>query len=119
MAECIFCKIISGEIPSQTVYENEYAKVIVDIHPKAPVHLLVLGKAMKGNEHIVSAADISDSDGRFLAGMFGAAQEGAKKYNLVGYKLVFNVGREGGQVIDHIHMHILGGWNDDKKIINV
>lgn len=119
MEECIFCKILNNQIPSTAVFENEHATVIVDIHPKAPIHLLAIGKKKKQGRHIISASELSRDDAVFIAGMFEAAIRAAAEKNLKGYKLVFNVGREGGAVIDHIHLHILGGWKNETPTINV
>jgi len=108
MNDCIFCKIIANEIPSEVILENDHIKVISDIHPKAPVHALILPKWKK---HISSVQDIAAGDKEVLIQMILAAQKVAALKKLKGYKLVFNVGREGGQIIDHLHLHMLGGWS--------
>ncbi len=94
-----------GEIPSDTVYEDGDVKIIKDIHPEAPVHLLVLPKT-----HVESIAHLQANHSDVIAAMIYAAKRVAAAQGLRGYKLVFNVGREGGQIIDHLHLHILGGW---------
>lgn len=103
--DCIFCKIINNEIASDAVYEDDTVKVVKDIHPKAPVHLLVMPKI-----HIESIARLEKDHNQVVARMIYAAKDVAQRQGLSGYKLVFNVGREGGQMIDHLHLHLLGGW---------
>ena len=106
--DCLFCKICEGELTSDTVYEDAEVKVFRDIHPKAPVHLLVVPKA-----HIQSIAHLEADQNDTISKLIYTAKEVAEKQGLGGYKLVFNVGREGGQVVDHLHLHILGGWKSD------
>ena len=103
--ECIFCKIARGEAPSETVYEDAEVKVFKNIQPKAPVHLLVIPKI-----HIESIAHLHADHNDIIAKLIFAAKNTAEKVGLKGYKLAFNVGRDGGQVIDHLHLHLLGGW---------
>lgn len=100
---CIFCKIAAGEIPSNKEYEDENVVIFHDIHPQAPIHLLVIPK-----RHIESFNEVDDSA---LADMRKAVHEVTKKMGLdkSGYRLIFNVGRDGGQEVMHIHWHILGG----------
>lgn len=115
MDGCIFCKIIKKEIPAEVLHESKNAVIIKDIHPKAPVHYLAVLK-----QHIPSVKDISSDNEVLMGDLIKTAKESAEKLGLNGYKLIFNVGREGGQVIDHIHLHILGGWNkNDAKIVDV
>ena len=115
MADCIFCKITKGEIPSEVVYEDKDVKVFKDLHPKAPVHLLVVPK-----EHIQSIAHLEANHNSVISKLIYTAKDVAKKSGLTGYKLVFNVGREGGQVVDHLHLHLLGGWeNEEEKRVDV
>ena len=104
MSDCIFCKIASGEIPSQTVFEDEKFCVFKDVHPKTPIHLLVIPK-----EHIVSIADLQPGHAEMISGLIFTAKRIADEQGLPGYKLLFNVGAEGGQTIDHLHLHIMGG----------
>ncbi len=104
MDNCIFCKIIKGEIPSTKVFENENLFAINDINPKAKIHILIIPK-----EHIESVKHLQDGHKNLIGEMFLAAQKIAKEKNLEGYKLVINVGREGGQLVDHLHLHLLGG----------
>ena len=103
--DCIFCKIINKEIPSDFIYEDGDIVVIKDIHPLAPIHNLIILK-----EHIQSISHLENSHQEVVSKMIFTAKKIAEKLGLKGYKLVFNVGREGGQVIDHLHLHLLGGW---------
>ncbi len=103
--DCLFCKISQNEIPSEVVHEDNDVKVFKDIHPKAPMHLLVIPKI-----HIQSIAHLEANHSDVIAKLIYAAKKVAADLGLKGYKLVFNVGREGGQVIDHLHLHLLGGW---------
>jgi len=109
--DCVFCKIAKKEIPSDLVFEHKDLIVFKDIHPSAPVHYLVVPR-----EHIQSIAHLEGNHKDVLAGLIYTAKEEAKKLGLKGYKLVFNVGREGGQVIDHLHLHLLGGWKNNGDI---
>ncbi len=106
MEDCIFCKIAAGEIPCRKVYENEKVLAFEDIHPMAPVHVIIVPK-----QHIATLMDV-DADGMAdLQSMMAAAQEVAriKKVDGRGFRLVINCNREGGQVVFHLHMHLLGG----------
>lgn len=104
--DCLFCKIARGQLPSDTVYEDGELKVFRDIHPKAPIHLLVIPK-----EHIQSVAQLEVNHNDVILKIIHTAKEVARKMGLEGYKLVFNVGKDGGQVINHLHLHVLGGWS--------
>lgn len=108
--DCIFCKIGAGTIPSDAVFEDERVKIFRDIHPKAPVHLLVIPKM-----HIESVAHLQADHADVVSRLIFAAKEIARTQNLSGYKIILNVGREAGQVIDHLHLHILGGWSSDEN----
>lgn len=105
--DCIFCKIAKKEIPAGIIFENSKLVVFKDIKPSAPVHFLVVPK-----EHVESVSHLENNHKEIVADLIYAAKDIAKKAELKGYKLVFNVGREGGQVIDHLHLHILGGWTN-------
>jgi len=109
--DCIFCKIVKKEIPKEFFYDNKDVLGFKDLHPSAPVHFLFIPK-----EHIQSITHLSGNHRKILASLIYAAKELAEKLKLKGYKLVFNVGRDGGQVIDHLHLHLLGGWNAKKDI---
>lgn len=93
------------------MFENERVMVIKDIKPSAPTHLLVIPKMKE--YHINSVNDVREEDGTLIAEMFLIAKQVAKTHGLdtSGYKLVFNVGRGGGQIVDHLHLHLLGGWS--------
>ncbi|OGF67094.1 histidine triad nucleotide-binding protein [Candidatus Giovannonibacteria bacterium RIFCSPLOWO2_02_FULL_43_11b] len=102
MESCIFCKIANKEIPKEFALENEELMAFDDIHPKAPIHILIVTKA-----HVASIKELESPE---LAGdMIMAARELAREKKLDGYRLMFNVGREGGQEIDHLHLHLMGG----------
>jgi len=111
MTDCIFCKISKKEIPSEIIYEDKSVVAFKDIRPSAPVHYLVVPR-----EHIKSIAHLEDNHHDIVAVLIFVAKSLAKKADLKGYKLVFNVGREGGQVIDHLHLHLLGGWMKKEDI---
>jgi histidine triad (HIT) family protein len=102
MEDCIFCKIAKGEIPSAKVFENDNLVAFNDINPKARVHILIVPK-----EHIKSIKHLGNGHKELIGEMVLAAQKIAKEKNLEGYKLVINVGREGGQLVDHLHLHLL------------
>ncbi len=103
--ECLFCKIVAGEIPARKVYEDESCIAISDINPQAPVHLLVIPRV-----HVASLAHGSAKNKELLGHLLLSAAELAAKQNLAkGYRIVINTGEEGGQTVDHLHLHILGG----------
>lgn len=106
MADCVFCKIIAGELPSDIRYQDEKVVAFPDIHPLAPVHLLIISK-----KHIASLAEIPESESSLVGDMARAANRLAKKENIAekGYRVVINCGRQGGQGVPHLHMHLLGG----------
>jgi histidine triad (HIT) family protein len=110
----IFCNIIAKEIPANIVVENDYAIAIEDIHPQAPVHVLIIPK-----KHITSIMDISPEDSNLMGKLFVMAQEVAKKLGLEykGFRLITNQGEDGGQIIDHLHLHLLGGKKLGPKIV--
>jgi histidine triad (HIT) family protein len=103
--DCIFCKIIKGEIPSSKVYENEYVYAFRDINPQAPVHILVVPK-----EHISSVDEITAENSAIVAKIFEAIPEIAKSEKLSGgYRVISNCGADACQSVKHLHFHILGG----------
>ena len=105
--DCLFCKIVNREVPSEFLYEDDNYVVFKDIHPAAPVHLLLVPKTHIRSINDLAAGDESLGGGLFtLAGKM-AVQEGV---NASGYKLLFNVEKGGGQEIFHLHLHLLGGW---------
>ena len=112
-ANCIFCKIIDGAIPSTKVYEDDYVYAMRDINPQAPVHILVLPK-----EHICCADAIDESNSVYVAKIFEAIAKIAKAEGLEkGYRVINNCGEDGGQTVMHLHYHILGGVKLSEKII--
>ena len=104
--DCIFCKIASGEIPSEKLHDDGVVFVIADIAPQAPVHLLVIPF-----EHLTSVADVGEHNAALMQNMTLLANRAAKASGLAesGYRLVINTGTEGGQSVAHLHMHVLGG----------
>ncbi len=109
MENCIFCKIINKEVPSEIVFENENTVVFKDVKPKAPVHFLVVPK-----KHTVSVNEVEEADKEILGELFLIAKKVAKEngINDSGYKLSINVGEGGGQEVPHLHLHLLGGWKN-------
>ncbi|MCG8636087.1 MAG: histidine triad nucleotide-binding protein [Desulfobacterales bacterium] len=105
--DCLFCKIVNREIPSEFLYEDEDYVVFRDINPAAPVHLLLVPK-----RHIRSINDLESGHESLVGGLFPLAADMAKKegVNESGYKLLFNVEKGGGQEIFHLHLHLIGGW---------
>ncbi len=113
MDNCLFCKIIAGEIPSSKVYEDEKVLAFRDINPQAPVHILVVPK-----EHVVSAADISEKNSALVASCFEAISRIAKQEGLEsGFRVINNCGEDGGQTVPHLHFHILAGTKLGEKMI--
>ena len=106
VADCLFCRIVAGEIPSDRVHEDDQVIAFRDIAPRAPTHILVIPRA-----HIASAAELTGADGPLLGRLFGAAAQVAREQGIAddGYRLVTNVGRWGGQTVDHLHLHLMGG----------
>lgn len=104
---CVFCRIIKGESPAQFLYRGQDVVIFKDIRPEAPVHLLVVP-----TRHIRSLNEITEEDREILGEMFLRAKETAQKLGIAarGYRLILNVERGGGQLIFHLHMHLLGGW---------
>lgn len=104
--DCIFCKIVAGEIPAQKVWENDRVLVIKDINPKAPIHDLIISK-----KHIPDLNSAKTEDRELLGEMLLAAVQTAKIEGIAerGYRLIVNVGKEGGQIVPHLHFHLLGG----------
>ena len=112
MDDCIFCKIIKGEIPSQKVYEDDEILAFRDINPMAPVHILVVPK-----KHIESANDISSNDEAVIGRIFTVIKKLAKENKLDnGYRIVNNCGEDGGQAVKHLHFHLLGGRKLEMKV---
>ncbi|HEY1767406.1 MAG TPA: histidine triad nucleotide-binding protein [Terracidiphilus sp.] len=102
---CVFCKIVAGEIPSTPVYQDEVAYAFADITPKAPVHVLIVPR-----EHIASLSEATEEHRDLLGRLLGAASEIARRQGLTkGYRVVVNAGEDGGQTVDHLHVHLMGG----------
>lgn len=105
MEDCLFCKIIKGEIPSEKVYEDEEILAFKDINPLAPVHILVIPK-----KHIATADDIEEIDEPVIGKMFTVIKKLAKENNLEnGYRIINNCKEDGGQEVKHLHFHLIGG----------
>lgn len=104
--DCLFCQIAQHKIPSEIVYEDEILVAFKDINPKAPVHLLIVPK-----KHIESIAALEKKDQNLMGEIIFQAKLLAEEFNIAedGYKLVLNCRKHGGQLIDHIHLHLLGG----------
>ena len=102
--DCLFCKIIDGEIPSTKVYEDEYVYAFKDIAPIAPMHILIIPKA-----HIASANDINAENSSLVAKVFEAAGKIAKEQGCESYRIINNCGDDAGQTVKHLHFHLLGG----------
>ena len=110
---CLFCKIISGDIPSAKVYEDEYVLAFRDINPQAPVHVLVVPKA-----HIASAAEVTAESSVYVARCFEAIAKIAEAEGLSkGFRVITNCGEDGGQSVMHLHFHLIGGEKFAEKII--
>lgn len=105
-AECVFCRISRGEIPATVVHEDEDLLVFEDLNPQAPTHLLIIPRA-----HIASVDDLRDDERELAGGLFLAARDVARSRGVAedGYRLVVNTGRDGGQTVDHLHVHLLAG----------
>ncbi|PIR17927.1 MAG: histidine triad nucleotide-binding protein [Deltaproteobacteria bacterium CG11_big_fil_rev_8_21_14_0_20_49_13] len=110
--DCIFCKIINGQIPSTFIYEDDKLIAFKDINPAAPTHILFVPK-----KHYATLNDIAEGD-TIMSDLVAAVQKTAKKLGLHdrGYRVVTNVNREGGQVVFHLHVHMLGGRSLDDKM---
>jgi histidine triad (HIT) family protein len=106
MSDCLFCKIIEGEIPSDKVYENEHIFAFRDIDPKAPTHILIIPK-----EHIATTNDLNESYKTIIGEIMLTAKQLAEGEGIAesGYRTVFNCNKDGGQAVYHIHLHLLGG----------
>ena len=107
---CLFCRIVTGEIPAARVHEDDMLIAIRDIAPRAPTHLLLISR-----RHIPSAAALTEADGPLLGRLMAVAAELARTSGLAttGYRLVTNVGPWGGQTVDHLHWHLMGGRQFD------
>lgn len=106
MENCVFCGMIAGEVASERVYEDEWAFVVKDINPQAPVHLLIIPR-----EHVPSLLELDSQEGQISAHLLGLVQKMARDNDLEsnGFRVVVNTGPEGGQTVGHLHIHLLGG----------
>lgn len=104
--DCIFCKIVAGEIPADVLYQDERVIAFRDINPMAPTHLLIIPR-----KHIPSLAHISEAEASIIGDMVNTANQLAKREGISdsGYRLAINCGKQGGQLVPHLHMHLLGG----------
>ncbi len=102
--DCLFCKIIDGEIPSTKVYEDEFVYAFKDIAPIAPMHILIIPKV-----HITSANDITEENSSVVAKVFEAAGKIAKEQGFESYRIINNCGDDAGQTVKHMHFHMLAG----------
>ena len=104
--DCLFCKIINGDIPSAKVYEDDKVYAFRDIEPQAPVHILIIPK-----EHIASANELTEENASVVGHIFAVAAKIAKEEGIAdgGYRIVNNCGEDGGQTVGHLHFHMLGG----------
>ena len=104
--DCIFCQIVAGEIPANILYQDERVIAFRDINPVAPIHLLIIPK-----KHIPSLAQLSEAESSLVGDMVNRANQLAKREGVLasGYRLVLNCGEQGGQLVPHLHMHLLGG----------
>ena len=105
--DCIFCNIVEGKTETEFVYQDDKLVVFRDIKPHAPVHLLIVPR-----RHIRGINDVTEQDGDIISQMILKGRQMAKEQGIAesGYKLLFNVERGGGQVVFHLHLHLLGGW---------
>jgi histidine triad (HIT) family protein len=105
-SHCIFCKIISGQSPGQILYQDKIVTAFRDIHPVAPTHVLVVP-----NKHLSSVNELESEDGTLIGHMFSVARQLAKEegVNETGYRLIINTGPHAGQVVYHLHLHLIGG----------
>ncbi len=112
MNDCLFCRIVAGDIPSAKVYEDELCYAFRDINPQAPVHVLVVPK-----EHIPSCAQVTADNAALVAHIFTVIPQIAQAEGLTGgWRVVSNVGADAGQTVPHLHFHILGGRRLDDKM---
>jgi len=104
--DCLFCKILAGDIPSDVVYENEHIYAFKDIYPKAPFHVLIIPK-----KHIATLNDLDDKESELAGRLFVAAKTIAQQQGFAedGYRMMMNCGQGGGQIIFHLHLHLMAG----------
>lgn len=114
MSDCIFCKIIAGEVPSSKVYEDDLIYAFRDISPQTPVHVLIVPK-----EHIANTNEITSQNAVAVARIFERAGEIASKLGVAqsGYRMITNCGADAGQTVNHLHFHLLGGRSLGEKLV--
>ena len=114
MEDCLFCKIVKGEIPSTKVYEDENILAFKDINPAAPIHILVIPK-----KHITSLAYINKEDEKLIGNIYGVINKIAEEngFKEIGYRVIVNCGEDGGQEVMHLHFHVLAGKKLGEKIV--
>jgi histidine triad (HIT) family protein len=114
MEDCIFCKIINGEIPSEKVYEDEEILAFKDINPAAPVHILVIPK-----KHIKSLLEVNEEDSKIIAKIYEVINKIVKDMKMEedGFRVIVNCGKDAGQEVMHLHFHLLGGKKLGDKIV--
>lgn len=104
MSDCLFCKIVAGEIPSNKLYEDELCYAFYDIDPQAPTHFLVIPKA-----HIASVSEVNGENENIVGHIFSVISSLTKELNLPSYRVVSNIGEQAGQSVHHLHFHVLAG----------
>jgi len=114
--DCIFCKLVEGAIPSNKVFENDRILAFHDIQPAAPVHILIIPK-----KHIATMNDVTEEDDEVIAELFTVARQIAKEQGIAesGYRLVNNVNADGGQLVYHLHIHLLGGTKLSSQVVDI
>ena len=114
MEDCVFCKIIKGEIPSDKVYEDEEILAFKDINPAAPIHILVIPK-----KHIPSLVELEQGDEEIIGKIYIVINKIAKEQEIEnkGFRVIVNCGKDGGQEVNHLHFHLLGGKQLGEKIV--
>lgn len=117
MSDCIFCKIANHEIPANIVAENEYVIAFEDVHPVAPIHILVVPK-----KHIANIMELNEEDMKYVSEVHKMIQKVAAEKGIAsqdkGFRVITNYGEEGGQTVQHLHYHIIGGKLLGPKIVN-
>lgn len=115
MEDCIFCKIINKEIPSNIVYEDEEIIAFYDVNPAAPIHILVIPK-----KHITSLAHMNGDENNIISKIYVVIDKIAEKEGIkdMGYRVIVNCGKDGGQEVGHLHFHLLGGKFLGEKIVD-
>ncbi len=110
--DCLFCKIVNGDIPSNKVYEDDKVLAFHDIAPQTPVHVIIIPKM-----HISCADEVNDSNSDVIGHIFSKIPVIAKELNLDGYRIINNCKENGGQTVMHLHFHLLGGKTLGEKIV--